>query len=61
MEAVECEELYFFFQIMAMPFEIKKVNEEPVNALVHHAYNNSSNVSPPVASCLHCNGKVQLL
>ncbi|CAH2085603.1 unnamed protein product [Euphydryas editha] len=48
-------------QVMAMPFEIKKVNEEPVNALVHHAYNNSNNASPPVASCAHCNGKVQLL
>ncbi|XP_026485486.2 golgin-45 [Vanessa tameamea] len=48
-------------QVMAMPFEMKKLNEEPVNALVHHAYNNSGNISPPVASCMHCNGKVQLL
>lgn len=45
---------------MAMPFEVKRVNEEPVNALVNHAYN-KSDVSPPVASCVHCNGKVQLL
>ncbi|CAK1579282.1 unnamed protein product [Parnassius mnemosyne] len=47
--------------VMALPLEVKRENEEPVNALVNHAYNNSSNVSPPVASCVHCNGKVQLL
>ncbi|XP_068624562.1 golgin-45 [Battus philenor] len=47
--------------VMAMPLEVKRGNEEPVNALVSHAYNNSTNVSLPVASCVHCNGKVQLL
>lgn len=47
--------------VMAMPLEVRRVNEEPVNALVHHAYNNSSNTLRPVASCVHCNGKVQLL
>ncbi|XP_041968627.1 golgin-45 isoform X2 [Aricia agestis] len=51
----------FAEEAMAMPVDVKKVNEDPVNALVHHAYNNSSNVTPPVASCAHCNGKVQLL
>uniref|UniRef100_S4PTS2 Uncharacterized protein n=1 Tax=Pararge aegeria TaxID=116150 RepID=S4PTS2_9NEOP len=48
-------------KVMAMPFHMKKVDEKPVNALVHHAYNNSGNVTPQVASCVHCNGKVQLL
>ncbi|XP_075976440.1 golgin-45 isoform X2 [Anticarsia gemmatalis] len=47
--------------IMAMPLEVQKVNEAPVNALVHHAYNNSGNTARPVASCVHCHGKVQLL
>lgn len=47
--------------IMAMPLEVKKVSEEPVNALVHHAYNSSSSTPRPIASCVHCNGKVQLL
>ncbi|XP_072929258.1 golgin-45 [Epargyreus clarus] len=47
--------------VMAMPLDVKRLNEEPVNALVHHAYNNSANITPPVASCVHCNGKVQLL
>ncbi|XP_049870754.1 golgin-45 [Pectinophora gossypiella] len=47
--------------VMAMPLEVKRVNEEPVNALVHHAYSNSGNSPRPVASCVHCNGKVQLL
>ncbi|KPI99971.1 PREDICTED: golgin-45 [Papilio xuthus] len=47
--------------VMAMPLEVKKANEDPVNALVNHAYNNSTNVAPPVASCVHCNGRVQLL
>ncbi|XP_026744372.1 golgin-45 [Trichoplusia ni] len=47
--------------IMAMPLEVKKVNEEPVNALVHHAYSNSGNTVRPIASCVHCHGKVQLL
>lgn len=46
---------------MAMPLEVKKVNEEPVNALVHHAYSNSGNTVRPIASCVHCHGKVQLL
>ncbi|KAM3967006.1 golgin-45 [Aphomia sociella] len=47
--------------VMAMPLEVKKVNEVPVNALVHLAYSNSGNTVRPVASCVHCNGKVQLL
>ncbi|CAH2040409.1 unnamed protein product, partial [Iphiclides podalirius] len=51
----------FAENVMAMPIEVKRQSEEPVNALVSHAYNNSTNVSPPVASCVHCNGKVQLL
>ncbi|CAG4945602.1 unnamed protein product [Colias eurytheme] len=51
----------FAEQVMAMPIDVKRLNEEPVNALVHHAYSNSGNVAPPVASCVHCNGKVQLL
>ncbi|OWR53396.1 golgin-45 like protein [Danaus plexippus plexippus] len=46
-------------QVMAAPFEIRKVNEGPVHALVNHAYNSSGNIT--VASCVHCNGKVQLL
>ncbi|CAH0723820.1 unnamed protein product, partial [Brenthis ino] len=58
--SVDTEAEIYAEQVMAMPFEVKKVNEEPVNALVHHAYNNSD-ISPPVASCVHCNGKVQLL
>ncbi|XP_023954109.2 golgin-45 [Bicyclus anynana] len=48
-------------KVMAMPFDIKRMDEEPVNALVHHAYNSSGTVTPPVASCVHCNGNVQLL
>ncbi|XP_022113583.2 golgin-45 [Pieris rapae] len=51
----------FAEQVMAMPVDIKKLSEEPVNALVHHAYTSGGNVAPPVASCVHCNGKVQLL
>lgn len=47
--------------IMAMPLEVRKLNEAPVNALVHHAYNNSGNTPRPIASCVHCHGKVQLL
>ncbi|XP_034828492.1 golgin-45 [Maniola hyperantus] len=47
--------------VMAMPFDIKKMDEEPVNALVHRAYNSSGNATPPVAACVHCNGRVQLL
>lgn len=47
--------------VMAMPLEVRKVNEVPVNALVHLAYSNSGNTVRPVASCIHCNGKVQLL
>lgn len=47
--------------ILAMPIEVKKVNEEPVNALVHHAYNSSGSTVRPIASCVHCNGRVQLL
>ncbi|KOB72832.1 Glutaredoxin [Operophtera brumata] len=47
--------------VMATPLNVNRLNEAPVNALVHHAYNNSSNNVRPVASCVHCNGKVQLL
>ncbi|VVC88483.1 unnamed protein product [Leptidea sinapis] len=47
-------------QVMSMPVDIKRGNDVPVNALVHHAYNNV-NVTLPVASCVHCNGRVQLL
>ncbi|KAJ2947427.1 hypothetical protein O0L34_g17205 [Tuta absoluta] len=47
--------------IMAMPLEVQKSNEAPVNALVHHAYSSSGYSPRPVASCVHCNGKVQLL
>ncbi|CAB3250593.1 unnamed protein product [Arctia plantaginis] len=47
--------------IMAMPLQVRQVNEAPVNALVHHAYSNSGNTIRPVASCVHCHGKVQLL
>lgn len=46
--------------IMATPLEVKRVNEVPVNALVSHAYT-SGNISKPIASCVHCNGRVQLL
>ncbi|XP_053606091.1 golgin-45 [Plodia interpunctella] len=47
--------------VMAMPLEVRKVNEEPVNALVHHAYNNTTTTLRPIASCIHCKGRVQLL
>uniref|UniRef100_A0A2A4JE28 Golgin-45 n=1 Tax=Heliothis virescens TaxID=7102 RepID=A0A2A4JE28_HELVI len=47
--------------VMAMPLDVKKVNEEPVNALVHHAYSSSGNTVRPIASCVHCHGRVQLL
>ncbi|XP_059053561.1 golgin-45 [Achroia grisella] len=47
--------------VMAMPLEVRKVNEVPVNALVNLAYSNSENTARAVASCVHCNGKVQLL
>nr|XP_021196506.2 golgin-45 isoform X1 [Helicoverpa armigera] len=47
--------------VMAMPLDVKKVNEAPVNALVHHAYSSSGNTVRPIASCVHCHGRVQLL
>lgn len=47
--------------VMAMPLDIKRSNEVSVNALVHHAYSSSGNTVRPVASCVHCNGRVQLL
>ncbi|KAJ8724489.1 hypothetical protein PYW08_015963 [Mythimna loreyi] len=47
--------------IMATPLDVRKVSEEPVNALVHHAYSSSGNTPRPIASCVHCHGKVQLL
>ncbi|XP_037296899.1 golgin-45-like [Manduca sexta] len=47
--------------VMAMPLEVRKGNEVSVNALVHHAYTNTGNTVRPVASCMHCNGRVQLL
>ncbi|XP_013194069.1 golgin-45 [Amyelois transitella] len=47
--------------VMALPLEVRKVNEEPVNALVHHAYTNSTTTVRPIASCVHCKGRVQLL
>ncbi|XP_026330334.1 golgin-45 [Hyposmocoma kahamanoa] len=47
--------------VMAKPLEVKRMNEEPLNALVHHAYSSSGNTPRPVASCVHCNGRVQLL
>ncbi|CAK1543961.1 unnamed protein product [Leptosia nina] len=51
----------FAEEAMAMPVDVRRLNEEPVNALVQHAYSNSGHIAPPVASCVHCNGKVQLL
>ncbi|KAF9801662.1 hypothetical protein SFRURICE_018219, partial [Spodoptera frugiperda] len=47
--------------VMATPLDVKKVSEEPVNALVHHAYSSSGNTPRPIASCVHCHGKVQLV
>lgn len=47
--------------VISMPLEVQRGSEVPVNALVHHAYSNSGNTTLPVASCAHCNGKVQLL
>ncbi|CAH0673925.1 unnamed protein product [Spodoptera exigua] len=51
----------FAESVMATPLDVKKVSEAPVNALVHHAYSSSGNTVRPIASCVHCHGKVQLL
>ncbi|RVE41693.1 hypothetical protein evm_013658 [Chilo suppressalis] len=47
--------------IMAMPLVVKRMNDDSLNALVHHAYSNSGTTARPVASCVHCTGRVQLL
>ncbi|XP_028170590.1 golgin-45 [Ostrinia furnacalis] len=47
--------------VMAMPLDVKKLNDAPLHALVHHAYSSSGSTARPVASCVHCTGRVQLL